>query len=478
MLCSYSIENGKLYKSDYKDTCRGLKANEYYLLQTFKMGLEGFDKYCMFLFGIQPWEVTIKDNLSPSLEACQKALAIGLTILAVLFFVPPFIWIGYLCFDSDMRKYIEKGSTNKMELYVVIIALTVNWMIAPIVQFFMTNVCGLGKKSVQFFEATQAMQAAQATQATQATQPTQASKCCGCQWKPTLKIFAPLVETIAMLMCLIWFMILPSKEPETYGWTYLVCGWLSIGRALLAYFYLRYILLLENDLSKIWFPWFKSLQSKMEEIESGNQSSGHEDDLQRFKEIMDECYNLIQVCIKGTDLFSKQFYWWIIVQLLNVTVAFTQLANLFFQMFNENLDLSGVNCGYAVGKGSIASLVLITSIAIIYWIIHSSRKVTDDCQKLKESLMDTYLSKDETATNWKALECKVSRITKKMDKFQGLVNVPASELLTWVMMFFLFFVPYLLKDDGTLICSPPKETGSTDWTCKPKSNQARFFWWQ
>ena len=42
---------------------------------------------------------------------------------------------------------------------------------------------------------------------------------------------------------------------------------------------------------------------------------------------MDECYELIQACIQGTDLFSMQFYWWMIVQLLNATVVFTQLAN-------------------------------------------------------------------------------------------------------------------------------------------------------
>ena len=98
---------------------------------------------------------------------------------------------------------------------------------------------------------------------------------------------------------------------------------------------------------------------------------------------MDECYELIQACIQGTDLFSMQFYWWMIVQLLNATVVFTQLANMLLQIFTANPEIAGEKWIYALFKGLISTGGFITSSLVIYWIRHPSRQVTDAVQNLK-----------------------------------------------------------------------------------------------
>ena len=129
-----------------------------------------------------------------------------------------------------------------------------------------------------------------------------------------------------------------------------------------------------DDLSNVWFPWFTSLQKRI-----GNESA----DQMLSNDTMDECYELIQACIQGTDLFSMQFYWWMIVQLLNATVVFTQLANMLLQIYTANPEIAGEKWIYALFKGLISTGGFITSSLVIYWIRHPSRQVTDAVQNLK-----------------------------------------------------------------------------------------------
>lgn len=262
-------------------------------------------------------------------------------------------------------------------------------------------------------------------------------------------------------MSLIWFMVVTTDYMQTYVLIYVVCGFLSIVKALLAFFYLRYILFLVDDLSSVWFPWFQSLQRRI-----GNESA----DQMLSNDTLEECHVLIQACIQGTDLFSMQFYWWMIVQLLNATVVFTQLSNMLFQMLMSNPEIGGEKWIYALFKGLISTGGFVTSSLIIYWIRHPSRQVEEAVQNLKGSLKDIYFPNDRTA-NWKGKEVPlvfvVNRITKRMDEFQGLVKITSRELLTWFVTFFLFFFPFVLEDKDTLICSPHNET-STILICKPE----------
>ena len=93
-------------------------------------------------------------------------------------------------------------------------------------------------------------------------------------------IFLSLWLKQALLLSLIWFMIVTTDYMQTYVLIYAVCGFLSIVKALLAYFYLRYILFLVDDLSNVWFPWFTSLQKRI-----GNESA----DQMLSNDTMDEC---------------------------------------------------------------------------------------------------------------------------------------------------------------------------------------------
>ena len=271
-------------------------------------------------------------------------------LIAIQFFnliwcVPLVIWIGYICFDPSVRKALEDTSTNNMEYMVVIIALTINWLIAPIGHLILT----MGKKSqiCDFYNANKERLTRYEIQ--------MSSQNCQCRY--TMYFLIALAETIALLLSLIWFMIVTTDYMQTYVLIYAVCGFLSIVKALLAYFYLRYILFLVDDLSNVWFPWFTSLQKRI-----GNESA----DQMLSNDTMDECYELIQACIQGTDLFSMQFYWWMIVQLLNATVVFTQLANMLFQILTANPEIAGEKWIYALFKGLISTGGFITSSLVIY----------------------------------------------------------------------------------------------------------------
>ena len=87
----------------------------------------------MTYLGIQPWKVISSTNASPpNLRALSVAKLIAIQFFNLIWCVPLVIWIGYICFDPSVRKALEDTSTNNMEYMVVIIALTINWLIAPI----------------------------------------------------------------------------------------------------------------------------------------------------------------------------------------------------------------------------------------------------------------------------------------------------------------------------------------------------------
>ena len=92
----------------------------------------GFERSLMTYLGIQPWKVISSTNASPpNLRALSLAKLIAIQFFNVIWCVSLFIWIGYICFVASVRKALEDTSTNNMEYMVVIIALTINWLIAP-----------------------------------------------------------------------------------------------------------------------------------------------------------------------------------------------------------------------------------------------------------------------------------------------------------------------------------------------------------
>ena len=98
-----------------------------------------FERSLMTYLGIQPWRV-IRPNKSspPELKELSLQKLIVIQFFNLVWCVPLVIWIGYLCFDPSVRKALEDTSTNNMEYMVVIIALTINWLIAPIGHLILT----------------------------------------------------------------------------------------------------------------------------------------------------------------------------------------------------------------------------------------------------------------------------------------------------------------------------------------------------